>query len=66
MTEPGAIDTGIRTLGTAKIISRLPYRTWVDDVRLPLHVDREICDEFSEPVRLDFEAAGPRTSSPRS
>lgn len=60
MTEPGAIDTGIRTLGTPKLTSRLPYRTWVDDVRLPIQVDRELCDEFADPVRLDFEAAGPR------
>ena len=60
MTQPGAIDTSIRTLGTPKLTSRLPYRTWVDDVRLPIQVDRELCDEFTEPVRLDFEAAGPR------
>ena len=32
----------------------------VDDVRLPIQVDRELCDEFTEPVCLDFEAAGPR------
>lgn len=60
MTKPGAIDTSIRTLGTPKLTSRLPYRTWVDDVRLPIQVDRELCDEFTEPVCLDFEAAGPR------
>ena len=60
MTKPGAIDTSIRTLGTSKLTSRLPYRTWVDDVRLPIQVDRELCDEFTEPVCLDFEAAGPR------
>lgn len=60
MTTPGAIDTSIRTLGTPKLTSRLPYRTWVDDVRLPIQVDRELCDEFTEPVCLDFEAAGPR------
>ena len=40
MTKPGAIDTSIRTLGTPKLTSRLPYRTWVDDVRLPIQVDR--------------------------
>ena len=51
MTQPGAIDTSIRTLGTPKLTSRLPYRTWVDDVRLPIQVDRELCDEFTEPVR---------------
>ena len=60
MTKTGAIDTSIRTLGTPKLTSRLPYRTWVDDVRLPIQVDRELCDEFTEPVCLDFEAAGPR------
>ena len=60
MTKPGAIDTSIRTLGTPKLTSRLPYRTWVDDVPLPIQVDRELCDEFTEPVCLDFEAAGPR------
>ena len=59
MTKTGAIDTSIRTLGTPKLTSRLPYRTWVDDVRLPIQVDRELCDEFTEPVCLDFEAAGP-------
>ena len=48
MTQPGAIDTSIRTLGTPKLTSRLPYRTWVDDVRLPIQVDRELCDEFTE------------------
>ena len=60
MTKTGAIETSIRTLGTPKLTSRLPYRTWVDDVRLPIQVDRELCDEFTEPVCLDFEAAGPR------
>ena len=29
-------------------------------MRLPIQVDRELCDEFADPVRLDFEAAGPR------
>lgn len=52
MTKTGAIDTSIRTLGTPKLTSRLPYRTWVDDVRLPIQVDRELCDEFTEPVCL--------------
>ena len=59
MTEPGAIDTGIRTLGTPKLTSRLPYRTWVDDVRLPIQVDRELCDEFADPVRLTSRPPAP-------
>lgn len=58
--EYNGIDTGIRLLGPAKLDSPLPFRAWADERRVPIHVDRELCDDFDEPVCLCFEAAGPR------
>ena len=58
--EYNGIDTGIRLLGPAKLDSPLPFRAWADDRRVPIYVDRELCDDFDEPVCLCFEAAGPR------
>ncbi|MEG2172761.1 MAG: ATP-dependent 6-phosphofructokinase [Desulfovibrionaceae bacterium] len=55
-----SVDTLIRTLGTAKIESALPYRTWMDDKFVKLFVDSELSEDVVEPVLADFEAAGPR------
>lgn len=54
------LDTGIRTLGTAKLESSLPYSTWMDDRAVKLFVDNELSEDVSEPVLANFEAAGPR------
>ena len=59
MTKPGAIDTSIRTLGTPKLTSRLPYRTWVDDVRLPNgeEATREVVDHVDGAAVLALDEA---------
>ena len=58
--EYNGIATDIRLLGPAKLDSPLPFRAWADDRRIPIYVDRELCDDFDDPVCLCFEAAGPR------
>lgn len=54
------LNTTIRTLGSAKLESDLPYQSWADDKRITLYVDSEISDDVTEPVMVEFEAAGPR------
>lgn len=54
------VDTSIRTLGTAKLESSLPYTTWMDDKLVKLFADSELSADVLEPVMAHFEAAGPR------
>ena len=54
------INTAIQRLGTPKLLSHLPYRTWADEKIIKLFVDAELSEELSEPLLLELEAAGPR------
>ena len=60
MREDQTIDTAIRTLGPSKLESRLPYRTWADDVQFRILVDDELSEESGSRSNNAFEAAGPR------
>lgn len=54
-------DTTIKTLGTCKLESKLPYRTWADNKKIPVIVDKDLAAQCGEePCRVTFEAAGPR------
>ncbi len=53
-------STDILTLGPNKIESKLPYGMWVDDQKLKIYVDDELCSSLHEPKLMEFEAAGPR------
>lgn len=55
-----ALNTSIRTLGSAKLDSELPYCTWADDTPLRLFVNGELSEDIPEACMMDFEAAGPR------
>ncbi|MBQ7585918.1 MAG: ATP-dependent 6-phosphofructokinase [Desulfovibrionaceae bacterium] len=53
------INTQIKTLGTCKIDSQLPYRNLDDNQQVQVFVDKD-CSEEIEPQILSLEAAGPR------
>lgn len=54
-------DTTIKTLGPCKLESRLPYRTWADNKKIPVIVDNDMAAQCgSQPCRANLEAAGPR------
>ena len=54
------LNTEIRRLGTPKLNSSLPYRTWADDSLVKLFVDSNLSEDVQEPTMLELEAAGPR------
>ena len=55
-------DTKIRTLGPAKIVSRLPLRHFMRDEPFPFYLDGEFSDgEIHGPKKMTFELAGPRS-----
>lgn len=55
-------DTTIKTLGPCKLESKLPYRTWADNKKIPVIVDSDLAAQCTDqqPCRISFEAAGPR------
>ena len=61
-TSPSHIDTSIRRLGPAKLVSHLPYRTWADDKIVKVYAGPDVSEDLPEPTMLDLEAAGPRKS----
>lgn len=53
-------NTSIQTLGSCKLDSHLPYRTWADNKKIPVVIDEELVTGLTQPCRAEFEAAGPR------
>lgn len=60
MEEHTTLQTEIRTLGSCKLDSNLPYRTWEDGKTIQVMVDEDLTEEASEPFSVALEAAGPR------
>ena len=50
----------IRRLGTPKLTSHLPYRTWADDSIVKVFAGRDVSEDLTEPTMLELEGAGPR------
>lgn len=55
-----SLQTEIRTLGTCKLDSVLPYRTWADNKTVQIVIDEELSEEVNAPFSVCLEAAGPR------
>ncbi len=60
MLTENSLNTEIRRLGPAKIASHLPYGLWAQEKKVKINVDAAFSEDLSEPVLMEFEAAGPR------
>jgi len=58
--ECGIMHASVRSLGTPKVDSTLPYSIWADDKFSKIYIDNDISEEIETPIMSTFEAAGPR------